>query len=56
MLQRDSSGNGPTVSTVTRSLLPRVSDGYAQQTRKLERTLGWVLWLGFAAVLLLTSM
>ena len=30
--------------------------GYAQQTRNLDRALGWVLWLGFAAVLLLSSL
>jgi hypothetical protein len=29
--------------------------GYAQQAIRLERTLGWVLWIGLAIVLVMMS-
>ena len=38
------------------SRFPRGTDGYAEQARKRERALGWVLWIGFVAVLLLGSL
>jgi hypothetical protein len=37
-------------------LSSRGVDGYAEQARKRERALGWVLWIGFAAVLVLSSL
>jgi hypothetical protein len=58
-ISTDPTGTGANSRDGTVSISPRFprgSDGYAEQARKRERALGWVLWIGFAAVLLLGSL
>jgi hypothetical protein len=52
-----SMGSGDFVSTLPGpSVAARALHGYAHQSRQRDRALGWVLWLGFAAVLVLSSL
>jgi hypothetical protein len=58
-LSTDPTGTGANPRDGSASIaarLPRGTDGYADQARKRERALGWVLWIGFAAVLVLSSL
>lgn len=50
-------GSGDFVSTLPGpSIAAPALHGYAHQSRQRDRALGWVLWLGFAAVLVLSSL